>query len=352
MRKPRKVKPKKIMNKHSKNNLAILMGTYNGAFYIKEQIESIQKQTHTEWTLIIRDDGSSDDTLRIIRGFIEKDKRIYLLTDRKGNIGPAQNFLTLSDYALKSGFKYFMYADQDDVWRNDKTDISMSMLTKAEQKKGTACPLLFHTDMQVTDSALNIIHESHIQLRNVAPDNKKNMNTLLVQNFVTGCSMACNKALLNIAIPAPGDIIMHDWWFALCASMYGQILYSNEKTLLYRQHSKNQIGARKHNVIPNPFRRDIITLWLNGNAHFQKKLQQAIALKNTIGINISPIRDCEETLKNFLYIFETNNPIKKMIRTYKTHLRTQRGLIHDLLTLSYIVTTSKRSIRMNNTSRT
>ncbi len=321
--------------------IAILMATYNGAKFIREQIESIQKQTWRDWHLIIRDDGSGDLTPAIIEAFAEQDKRISLLTDTKKNKGPAENFFTLSAHALKSGYEYFMYADQDDVWRKDKIELSISSMRKVEEEHGKQYPLLIHTDMQVTDDALNIIHQSHMRYRGGHHTNKRSMNTLLVQNFVTGCSMACNRALLILATPAPGYTIMHDWWLALCASLYGEIIYRSERTLLYRQHDMNRIGAHRHKYIPNPFRLNLPTLWTNGRRHFENKIRQARTLRNLADIRTSPIPQNEETLERFLFIYNTRNTTKRLIRTYRTHLDNQTGMIRKLIMLTYIVSCEK-----------
>ncbi|QQE79208.1 glycosyltransferase family 2 protein [Alicyclobacillus sp. SO9] len=217
----------------------ILLSTFNGANYLKEQLESILSQTYPYWRLIIRDDGSTDDTLEIINGFIEQEReRVLLITDDFRRLGPSLSFSTLLS---RANAPYVMLCDQDDVWLPDKIEISRAKMKNLE-KENPEYPILIHTDLQVVDAALNKINDSFWKFQNIDP-RVSELGTLLVQNNVTGCTVMINHQLKKLAYPIPRGAIMHDWWLALVASAFGHIEPVKSPSLKYRQHASNQVGA-------------------------------------------------------------------------------------------------------------
>ena len=113
-----------------------------------------------------------------------------------------------------------------------------------EKEYGKQTPILIHTDLKVVDNNLNLISPSFRNYQNIEPNPKNLLPRLLVQNFVTGCTMMINKPLRDLIIPIPTQAIMHDWWIALIAASFGKIAYISEPTVLYRQHQQNTVGAR------------------------------------------------------------------------------------------------------------
>ena len=224
----------------------ILMATYNGEKYIKEQIESILNQTYKDWILYIRDDGSKDNTKSIINDYCKRyPKKIIHVKDNKVGLGAKLNFAELMKYSKS---EYCMFADQDDVWLNTKIEDTMNKMIDAEHIHGKKIPILVHTDLKVVDGNLNIINESFWKYQNLNKDNKS-LNTLLVQNNITGCTMMMNKSLVKLGVKVPKDCIMHDWWVGLIASGLGKIYTVDKPTMLYRQHGNNEVGAHKYNSI-------------------------------------------------------------------------------------------------------
>jgi glycosyltransferase involved in cell wall biosynthesis len=220
----------------------VLLATYNGERYLKEQIESILNQTYKKIKIIIRDDGSKDETLEIVDQYINDYPGIIInITQNECNCGVAYNFLKLLEY---SSAEYIMFCDQDDIWLPNKIELSLNRIKELECKFNIATPILIHTDMQVVDENLNLISGSFWNYQLLSPD-IKSLNRLLIQNHVTGCTMMINKALRDISLPAQNGIIMHDWWIALVAATFGQIDYVNAQTMLYRQHTCNVEGAKK-----------------------------------------------------------------------------------------------------------
>jgi len=223
----------------------ILMPTYNGGLFLREQLDSIIVQTHKDWTLKIRDDGSSDTTTVIINDYKNKyPDKIKVLTDNKGRVGVINNCSLLLS---KSTADYIMFCDQDDVWLPFKIEKTLEKMLEIEKQR-PGIPILVHTDMKVTDSELNVVSDSFFEYQHINPE-IKSINRLLVQNNVTGCTSMFNLALKKkITLPIPKNILMHDWYLALNASLFGSIEYMPKPTMLYRQHSLNSVGAKKYNV--------------------------------------------------------------------------------------------------------
>ena len=218
------------------------MATYNGEKYIAEQIDSILNQSFKEWVVYIRDDGSKDNTVSIIKEYIEKyPDKIFLIEDNKKGLGAKLNFAELLKYSKN---QYTMFCDQDDFWLEDKIETTLNEMKNMEDKYGKIAPILVHTDLQVVDGDLNMLDQSlwdyiYIDAR------RNSINYLMVQNTVTGCTVMINKALKNITNNIPQKAIMHDHWLAIVASVFGQIGIVDKPTMLYRQHGSNEVGAKK-----------------------------------------------------------------------------------------------------------
>jgi rhamnosyltransferase len=215
----------------------ILMSTYNGGRFVRDQIDSIQKQSFQDWHLLIRDDGSSDDTVAIIREMQANDARITLINQPDDtNLGVIQSFYTLLKHETAD---YYFFSDQDDFWVPEKLQLQLDEAQKYE----ASMPLMIYTDLKVVDQDLNVIHESMIKVQS------DHANTALVQelteNTVTGGVSLINHALAELWEHNPEtDILMHDWYLALLATATGKLIYLPTPTELYRQHDANVLGAR------------------------------------------------------------------------------------------------------------
>ena len=256
-------------------NICLLMATYNGVRYVEEQILSIQQQTVRDWTLLIRDDGSTDSTAGLINSLAEKDSRIIVLGDSgESSGGAAQNFSRLMQAGLKTDCHIFFLCDQDDVWETNKLQRQIQNFPELGREPAS---LLVHSDLSVVDESLQPIHPSmvgHMALETHPP---QPFNYLLSRNFVTGCAAAGNRRLLEEALPIPAEAIMHDWWLALVAAMSGAIEFIDESLIKYRQHSSNTIGARGFWQGLNPTR-NWIEGWRSGNLDFMETFDQAQVL--------------------------------------------------------------------------
>lgn len=223
----------------------IVMAVYNGGKYIRAQIESILVQSYKEWNLIIRDDGSEDDTLDIVKSFIKANPgKIRLINDGMGGLGASQNFAAL---LMHTTSEYIMFCDQDDVWLPHKIEMTFNKMKELEKVYGKGKPLLVHTDLKVVDGNLKLLSKSFWKHQLIEPS-ARSLNRLLIQNCVTGCTAMINKTLKEMACPVPGEAIMHDWWIALVASAFGVIDSISRPTVLYRQHGANDTGAKKWSI--------------------------------------------------------------------------------------------------------
>lgn len=213
----------------------ILLSTYNGERFLAEQIESIRQQTFTDWQLLIRDDGSTDRTCQMIEDFVQKDSRIrFINPDDRHNQGVIASFYSL---VKAEEADYYFFADQDDVWLPEKMAKTLDQVQNRSQNK----PILVYTDLTVVDQDLQTIYPSMIATQS------HHANTELIQelteNTVTGGTMMINHALASLW-QTTDKLLMHDWYLALLASAFGQLVYLDEPTQLYRQHSANVLGAR------------------------------------------------------------------------------------------------------------
>ena len=225
--------------------ISICMATYNGEKYLKEQLDSIFAQTNSDWKLLIRDDGSVDNSLGIIEEYtIKYPNRIVLVTDEDGRIGPCMSFARLLD---RANTEYIMFCDQDDVWLPDKIEVSTSCIRNLEKQHGYTTPLLVHTDLTVVNSTLQLLAESFWSYQKVKPK-FSTLNRTMVQNVVTGNTVIMNRSLADLATPIPDTAIMHDWWVTLVASAFGKISTHDKATVLYRQHEKNRLGAQRFGI--------------------------------------------------------------------------------------------------------
>lgn len=228
------------------DKIEILMAVYNGQRYIQEQIESILSQTYQNTRLIIRDNCSEDKTRVIIEDFMRKHPGRISLIASPANVGVLGNFSALLDQAKAN---YVMFSDHDDIWLPKKVEITLNKMKVLEEKHGSGKPLIVHTDLAVVDKDLKIIHPSFWEYSRLKPMQQLTLPKLLLQNQVTGCTMMINKTLVDLARPIPGEVVMHDWWLSLCAAAFGSIEAVNEPTILYRQHGKNDTGAKKFSLI-------------------------------------------------------------------------------------------------------
>lgn len=220
----------------------ILLATYNGAKYIREQLDSIFDQSYTNFKLTIRDDGSTDTTLDIVNEFIGKyGDRIAVLADDGRRLGSTQSFAALIEASTEN---YMMLCDQDDFWCKDKIEVTLNKMLELE-KSNADIPLMVFTDLKEVDRNLKVLSESFISNQKLFPSICDNPTKLIALNVVAGCTTMFNRVSIKVILPIPIGNIVHDQWIAINIAKYGKIAYLNKATILYRQHSNNSVGAKK-----------------------------------------------------------------------------------------------------------
>lgn len=224
------------------SKVAILLATYNGANYLSELLDSLIKQTYSNWICYIHDDGSTDRTPIILQKYRQKYPQKFKLLAYPATGGPKENFISLLKYPKAD---YIMFCDQDDVWLPKKISLTLQKMKASE----SSVPIVIFTDLKVVDQNLAPIADSYLAYTGRNP-RKLNLVQLLHQNVASGCTMMINRSLLELAQAHPTllRLAMHDWGLMLLASVYGRIGYLEQATILYRQHQSNQVGAARHNI--------------------------------------------------------------------------------------------------------
>ena len=204
------------------------MSTYNGEKYLKAQLDSIFNQTSQNIVLFIRDDGSCDSTLEIIKSY--NNKIVLLENNDKAGLD----------------FDYYAFCDQDDIWLVNKIEKAVLELEKFP------LPTLYCSNQTLVDKELNNLGLRH----------KKTIDTsylqILTSNQITGCTMVWNNQLQKLLVSKDRrpskellEVRIHDVWVAMVASIAGSIVYDSNSYILYRQHENNVVGVKKRNLILN-----------------------------------------------------------------------------------------------------
>ena len=233
------------------HKIAILLATYNGAKYIREQLDSLFQQSCGDFHLYIRDDGSKDDTLKIVEEYRQKfSDRITVLEDSQKHKGAAKSFMQLLQ---EVDADYYMFCDQDDIWlptKVEKTFARMKEIEGTAQNAGTAnavgtAPVLVATDLKVVDENLQPLKDSFNADLKIDVF-RKHPELICVRHVVTGCTMMFNRAAKEASLPMSPHATMHDEWVALSVHFKGGIIsILDEATILYRQHTSNTLGAEQ-----------------------------------------------------------------------------------------------------------
>lgn len=272
--------------------VSIAMATFNGEKYLREQLDSILRQTHPAIEIIICDDCSTDTTPMILREYERNEPRIHVFYNEK-NLGLVRNFEKA--LSLCNG-EYVALSDQDDVWMAEKLETLLTHLDDA---------MLIHSDAILINDAGEIMIDSytHYSCKNL----RKDFKDYLLSNNVTGCTALFRRDLLVYGLPIPAGVALHDWWLALHAFHHGGIAYYEKPLIYYRQHSANQIGAS------NP---DKIASFAQRSEDVKKYLLFLKAVRQTVAM------DAEESrfIKSLIAYYEDFFSKTIRLRSFFFHL--------------------------------
>lgn len=264
--------------------IEILMAAYNGAPYIREQVDSILRQTDENWHLTLSDDGSTDGTDAIVGEYACRfpDKVRQMRSGRRFG-GAKAHFFWLTEHCEAP---YIAYCDDDDVWRADKLEKLRKAMRDAEARFGSDTPVLVFSDQTVTDAALNVIAPSLMRYQKQRFE-RFDYRSILMQNVVTGGAMMVNRALAKMALQCadPSRVIMHDWWMAAVAARFGEIVYIDDPLGVYRQHAGNSVGAK--NVGSTEYVRRKLSGLSRVRESLVRKKAQAEVFGQTFGARLS-----------------------------------------------------------------
>ncbi|HEY4011335.1 MAG TPA: glycosyltransferase family 2 protein [Acidobacteriaceae bacterium] len=221
--------------------IQVLLATFNGERFLREQIDSILCQTYPAVQVLASDDGSRDATPEILREYATRFPETVQLLHGTPTGSAKSNFRRLMQ---ASTAPYIAFADQDDVWLPQKLATELQAVHGLEQHHGASMPLLVFSDLEVVTAELRPMASSLWQRQQLQPANIHRFPRLLMQNVVTGCTMLANRSLLELAQDIPEEAAMHDWWIALVACAFGHAEYLEDKLVRYRQHSTNVLGAQ------------------------------------------------------------------------------------------------------------
>ena len=230
------------------NSVLVLLSTYNGEEFLFEQLNSLFKQEGVFVHVLVRDDGSTDNTVRIIQSWIDSGENISLI--KGDNLGFAMSFMSLVGEAAEYAdqYDYYAFCDQDDVWLPTKL---LSAIKKLQEKGVSDRPNLYWSNYTLVDRDLNPLFSSKKVKQNTGQKTIKEYQptmtkpTILVRYFMLGCTMVFDRNMLDFLNKhkAENKLTMHDLWLSQTAIFFGNVVYDNNSYLLYRQHGKNAAGV-------------------------------------------------------------------------------------------------------------
>lgn len=245
--------------------ICVIMSTYNGEKYLKEQLDSIFGQNITdEMMLFVRDDSSVDSTVSLLENY-KNENRVNIQIYHNGNLGSADSFMDAVRKCPEAD--YYAFCDQDDVWHKDKLRISVSEIGV------TQTPVLWCSNYSVVDESLNCIVEKAVE--------KPRLNDLqaLFYNNIPGCVMVFNRALLEEVRKLQIEHVrMHDIVTLNIALISGKVIFNPEPFILYRQHSSNVIGYGNKKIKLSKMIRKNVLLLRHGEKYSMAEYAQQILM--------------------------------------------------------------------------
>lgn len=264
------------------SNCDVILAVWNGERYLPAMLDSLLSQTTRDFNVLVRDDGSRDGSLEILEKYKPKfDGRLSVITGEASGSATA-NFAILmretkADYAL--------FADQDDVWKPEKVELTLRSLKEAEATYGKSTPIYFATDIAVVNKDLELISPSYWKWKRLNPSMMGKLSQSLICVPIQGMASGINRALLDLSNPVAEKAISHDWWAQLIAAAMGKVICDPTTTALYRVHGGNASVPKQVGVLPY--------LRLGLDASFLRRglgrrIEQASALANALAGRMPP----------------------------------------------------------------
>lgn len=206
--------------------VAVVMSTYNGAAHVAQQVESVLAQDLPNVRLFVRDDGSTDATLEILRPYAEQERLVLFAEENKG---VTRSFVELVVH-VADDYDYVAFCDQDDVWHADKLSRAIEVLSPHDQ----TLPLLYGSECFYCDKDMRRLGKSHLNRRGVS------LATTLYENIASGNTQVMNRTLARLVAQAgPEGVYYHDWWVTLLACALGEVYFDDAACIDYRRTGEN-----------------------------------------------------------------------------------------------------------------
>lgn len=215
--------------------ISVCMATYNGANYIKEQLDSILPQLAADDEIIISDDGSTDNTISIVNSI--NDSRILVISNDTKH-GVISNFNNALSYAKG---EYIFLSDQDDIWLEGRVSRTLAFL-ETHDLVVSNCSVIDHNEEKIIESYFDVARSRKGFLKNI------------VSSSYLGCGLAFNRAVYDCFMPMPLNLMMyHDWWIGFIADIKFRVFFDSKPSFFYRRHQ----NAVSSTVTPNGSNRTI-----------------------------------------------------------------------------------------------
>ena len=257
----------------------VLLACYNGGPYLSRQLATLREQDDPCFSVLMQDDGSSDDTASLLREAAGEDERFHLAGENGRHLGAVGNFWSL---LRQSDGELIALCDQDDEWASCRLSRCREAMAQAEARYGADTPLLVHSDCRLIDGDGALLAESFFRRQGWDPAAVA-LPRLLVQNNVTGCTLMMNAPLRRLALQYgdPSKMYMHDWFLALTAAAFGRIVFIPEPLVSYRQHGGNVMGASAAGQVRRGAR--ALSQWEKGKARIALTYDHTRAFREACG---------------------------------------------------------------------
>lgn len=212
----------------------ILMATYNGASFLRQQLLSLLAQTHTDWRLLVHDDGSGDDTVSIVRQFASADPRIVLCDDGVTRLGPGKNFLHLLRY---SDAPFLCFCDQDDVWLENKLQVLHDLIAAKDNDRPHV--IFSNGIIYRPDNSCPFIQKVYPHARYAARTFEQ---SFFRNGGIQGAGAVFNREMAHRIDRPYRHVGMHDQVLTLAGILYGTLDFTERPLFLYRHHDHNVTG--------------------------------------------------------------------------------------------------------------
>jgi glycosyltransferase involved in cell wall biosynthesis len=243
--------------------VSVALATYNGAKYLRPQLDSIINQTLKPYEIIVSDDHSTDETLNILQSYQDKGLIKFYLNESKGVVTNFKNAV-----ARCATGNYIALSDQDDIWMPMKLEISFTALNKIESEK---LPAIAFSDLFVVDESNNLLNKSFFKEIVYADPTNERLESLIFSNKVIGCTIMFNEFMRQYFDDMPDDVCMHDYWLALISFTFGKHYYIAEPLIRYRRHLNNVTNAG--NSVWGKIKKELTDYLLNKKIQLDEHIQ-------------------------------------------------------------------------------